>query len=114
MALRMDRLAEVSEAAAETVDAIPTRDLEASLPPAVRSVLGPLRLMRLDLVGLFRDTATTSLRRLPALAAEDPDRAEDIARWLVHAAAYLTDQTDDPPPGWITPLGSPPSNRATG
>lgn len=104
--LRMDRLAEVTTAAADALEALPRAEVEAALPPVIRSALGPLRLVRIDLVGLVTTTATDSLRRLPDLAAADPERAEDVARWIVHAAAYLTDQVEDPPPGW---LRSPPA-----
>lgn len=98
--LRTDRLAAVTGALADRLEAIPRADLEGAMPPEVRAAVKGARLLRVDLIGVVMTTALQSLRRLPDLAAEDPERAETVSRWAVHAVAYLTDQTDDPPPAW--------------
>ena len=101
--LRTDRLAAVTAAAADRLEAIPRTELESALPPELRAAVKGARLLRVDLIGTVMTTALRSLRHLPDLAAEDPERAEAVSRWAVHAVAYLTDQTDDPPPAWPVP-----------
>lgn len=97
--LRLDRLDAMLETAAASVEAIPRATLEAAVPAELRAVLSAARLMRLDVLELLRRIALDSLRDCSRRARSDPETADAVARWLVHIAAYLTGQTDEPPPG---------------
>lgn len=93
--LRPDRVAEMVERIAGEIERL---DVEEMLPPGMRTTSRLARRFGLDLAGTLRSLVLTSLRRLPSDIAADPDRAERAARWAVHVAAWLTDQTDAPPP----------------
>jgi hypothetical protein len=121
--LRLDRLEAITD---ELVAGIDRLDVLSNLPPTFQAPLRLLARMGFDLPALVRAEVRTSVARMPSAARSDPARADRIAVWLVHVAAWLTDQTDEPPPPLnlddLLPLaGSPPpatsspgSNAATG
>lgn len=93
--LRLDRLAEVTEALAATIE---TADVSGLVPATLAPVVKIARMVGLDVIALLRREAATSVRRLTSDARSAPDRADAVAVWLVHVVAYLTGQTDEPPP----------------
>lgn len=68
-----------------------------NLPTTWSALLKAARLIRLDVPGLLRGTVIDVLRSLPAAIESDADRADRVAAWLVHVAAWITGQTDEPP-----------------
>jgi hypothetical protein len=94
--LRIDRL-EVTTA--ELAAAIERLDPEPLVPTVLAAPVKFLRqVLRFDLPARAKAEVLTSLRRLPEAARSDPARADALAAWAVHVIAWLTDQTDLPPP----------------
>ncbi len=108
--LRIDRLEQVT---AELLEGLDQLDVWAALP---RQLVAPLMLAkrfgRLDLPALALAEVRSSVERLPSEARSDPARADRLAAWLVHIVAWLTDQTDAPPPRFpeLAPATSPPGS----
>lgn len=94
--LRTDRLEAIAEQLAAAIESQPI-DL-AALPPAIAAAAKVARTFaRVDLAEVARSTVTGSLRRLPEVARSDPERADRVTAWAVHALAWLAGQVDEPP-----------------
>ena len=93
--LRLDRLAEVTESLATAIE---QADVSGLVPRNLAPVVKVARMVGLDVIALLRAEAASSVRRLTLDARSAPARADAVATWLVHVVAYLTDQTDEPPP----------------
>jgi len=106
--LNVDRLEAISDELGAAIDSL---DVLANLPPEWAKPLRILRMMGFDLPARVKAEVRSSVGRLPSVVRSDPARADQVAAWLVHLAAWLTDQTDDPPPA--LELGPPPASRPT-
>lgn len=96
--LRTDRLAQLAEAIAAELDALPEDAILATLPPAIASALRLVRkLARVDLIGEARRSAAAMVRQLPARAEADPAGAQAILDRAVGVVAWLDDQSDAEP-----------------
>jgi hypothetical protein len=103
--LNTERLETISD---ELVAAIDSLDVLGNLPPEWAKPLRILAMMGFDLPGRVKAEVRSSVARLPAAARSDTARADRLAAWLVHLAAWLTDQTDVPPgPLELEPLPAP-------
>lgn len=94
--LRVERLEELAGVLADAIAAVPI-DL-GGLPPTIAAAAKAAKWAGIDVADLARTTVVDSLRRLPTVARSDPDRADAITAWAVHAVAWLAGQTDAPPP----------------
>lgn len=96
--LRTDRVELLTAAIAAELEALPDRAVLDALPAGLGTAVTLLRrLGRVDLIAEVRRSAVSSAIALPDRIRDDPDRAQAIADRLVHIAAWLDDQTDDPP-----------------
>jgi len=93
--LNIDRLEAISDELAAAIDAL---DVLGNLPPEWARPLRILAMMGFDLPARVKAEVRSSVARLPTAVRSDPARADQVAAWLVHLAAWLTDQTDSPPP----------------
>lgn len=103
MALRPERVQELVELMA---DALEEADLMPAVPDSMKPLLKLARLARMDPLAMLKDTVLGSLRGLPAAVEADPQRADRVAAWLIHCAAWLDGQTDQPPPSLGSSLGT--------
>lgn len=112
--LNLSRLEQLMAEVIAALEAVPDKELRASMPPELRALDGALRLMRVDLVARVRTTTTDSLRRLADRAAREPDQADRLLGRAVWVLAWLDDQTDETPltPGWSQSLRAPASSSS--
>lgn len=111
--LNVDRLEAISDELAAAIEGL---DVLGNLPPEWAKPLRILAMMGFDLPARVKAEVRSSVARLPSVARSDPARADQVAAWIVHLAAWLTDQTDSPPPalelGPAARPASPPTSAA--
>jgi hypothetical protein len=105
----IERLTIATETMAELIE---SADLDAMLPPVLRTAAGLLkRFGRIDLTGEVRSMVLAWLRALPASAASSPSQSTAALTWANHLLAWLAGERDDPP-GDLDLTGAPPAPPA--